>query len=121
MRRYIVCLTLIVILLTSGCDGGTRLQGEVVDADNKPVAEAKVRLCELNETSRSSDSKTDESGRYTVMLMHAPFKIPLVVTVTKDGYKPFRKEFKAGESEGLPKKIVLGPEPAPNTLPPAKD
>jgi len=113
-RTSVICLGLLV--LVAGCDGHTRLSGEVVGPDDKPIAGVKVRLSELNEPTRGWESTTDESGRYTVGLTHAPLDIPLVVTATKDGYKPYRKEFKVSQREGFPKKIVLEPDPqAPAT------
>jgi hypothetical protein len=105
-----------LLILIAGCDGHTSLSGVVVGPDNKPVAGVKVRLSEPKEPTRGWDSTTNESGRYSVALTHAPFDIPLVVTATKDGYKPYRKEFEAGRRESFPKRIVLQPDPqAPTT------
>ena len=115
-RTAAVCLGLLV--LVAGCDGHTSLSGEVVGPDDKPIAGVKVRLSEPNEPARGWDSTTDEFGRYSVALTHAPFDIPLVVTATKDGYKPYRKEFKVSQRERFPKKIVLEPDPQ---APAAKD
>ena len=109
MRRSAVCL--VVLALASGCDGHTSLNGEVVGPDDKPIAGAKVRLSEPDHPDRGWNSTTDESGRYSVALTHAPFDISLVVTVTKDGYKPYRKEFKVSQRNDFPGKIVLEPDP----------
>jgi hypothetical protein len=108
MKR--ACLGLLV--LVAGCDGHTSLSGEVVGPEDRPIAGVKVRLSEPKEPTRGWDSTTDESGRFSVALTHAPFDIPLVVTATKEGYKPYRKEFKVSQRESFSKKIVL--EPAAN-------
>jgi hypothetical protein len=109
MSRFIICVAILIPI--AGCDGHTSLNGEVVGPDDKPIVGAKVRLFESREPERGWDSTTDENGKYSVSLTHSPFDIPLVVTVTKDGYKPYRKEFKVGERDSFPKKIVLEPEP----------
>jgi hypothetical protein len=101
-----------VLVLAAGCDGHTSLSGEVVGPDDKPIAGVKVRLSEPKEPSRGWDSTTDEAGRYSVALTHAPFDIPLVVTATKEGYKPYQKEFKVSQRAGFPKRIVLEPAQA---------
>ena len=115
-RTSAICLGLLV--LVAGCDGHTSLSGEVVGPDDKPIEGVKVRLSEPKEPTRGWDSTTDTSGRYSVALTHAPFDIPLVVTATKEGYMPYRKEFKVSQRESFPKKIVLEPDP---NAPAAKD
>ena len=109
MRRSAICLGLLV--LAAGCDGHTSLSGEVVGPDDRPIAGVKVRLSEAKAPTRGWDSTTDESGRYAVALTHAPCDIALVVTATKAGYKPYRKEFKVSQRESFPKKIGLEPDP----------
>ena len=109
MKRLAIWLGL--LLLAAGCDGHTSLRGDVVDPDDKPMRWAKLRLAELKEPSRGSDVTTDDYGRYSVSLTHAPFDIWLVVAVNKDGFRPYRKEFKVSQRESIPKKIVLEPEP----------
>jgi hypothetical protein len=109
MLRLVTCLG--VIALASGCDGHTSLSGEVIGPDDKPVVGAKVRLTESEHPERGWDSTTNELGRYSVALTHAPFDISLVVTVSKDGYKPYREEFKVSKRDDFPKRIVLEPEP----------
>jgi hypothetical protein len=102
-----------VIVLASGCDGHTALNGEVVGPDDKPIPGAKVRLSEPKDPERGWDSITNELGGYSVALTHAPFDIPLVVIVNKDGYEPYRKEFKVSQRDEFPKKIVLEPVKSP--------
>jgi hypothetical protein len=109
MWRFIICPAF--LLAAVGCDGHTSLKGEVVGPDDQPIAGALVRLIEPQDAERERGSETDAAGRYSVALTHAPFDIPLVVTVKKDGYKPYRKEFRVRERESFPKKIVLEPDP----------
>ncbi|WP_439630132.1 carboxypeptidase-like regulatory domain-containing protein [Gemmata sp.] len=100
-----------LLLLVAGCDGHTSLGGEVVGPDGKPIAGASVRLIEPDLPPRGPASTTDEFGRYSISLTHAPFDVPLVVTATADGYEPYRKEFKAREWASFPRTIVLQPDP----------
>jgi hypothetical protein len=102
---------LVLLLLVSGCDGRTSLGGRVVGPDGKPIAGVSVRLIEPDAPPRGLASTTDEFGRYSISLTHAPFDVPLVVTATADGYKPFRKEFKAREWASFPQTIELQPDP----------
>ncbi len=113
MRRSAVCMTLLMpmLMLVAGCDGHTSLSGQIVGPDDEPVVGAKVRLVEADQPGRGRDSTTGETGGFSVALTPAPFDIPLVVTVTKDGYKPYRKEFKAAKWADFPSKIVLEPDP----------
>jgi hypothetical protein len=113
MKRWsAICLGLII--LVAGCDGHTSVNGVVVGPDDIPIAGVKVRLTEPGNPTGGWDSTTDEDGHYSVGLTHAPFDIPLVVMATRDGYKPYRKEFKVSERDRFPKKIML--EPDPNAL-----
>jgi hypothetical protein len=100
-----------LLVLVAGCDGHASLSGEIVGRDDRPVAGVKVRVSERNEPTRGWDSTTDESGQYSVVPTHSPFDIPLVLTATKDGYKPYRKELKVSQRTDFPKKIVLEPDP----------
>jgi hypothetical protein len=93
-------------------DGGTRLSGEVVGPDDKPIAGATVHLSDYPKMPYGSGwVLTDEAGRFTVGRTHAPSNIPLLFIVTKDGYKEFRKEFLSQDWQTFPTKIVLEPDP----------
>jgi hypothetical protein len=92
-------------------DGATRLSGQVVGPDDRPIVAAEVRLNEVGHFASTARSATDESGRYSVTLMHAPYLISLTVTITKDGYKTYSKEFRSDERESFSKKVVLEPIP----------
>jgi hypothetical protein len=79
---------------TSGCDGGTRLKGVVLDSSDRPIADADVKLTtgELKREVKSSDR-----GVFKVGLIHSPFNPELTLEVTKTGFKPFEKRFHAKE------------------------
>jgi len=109
MRRSAVCLA--VLIFVAGCDGHTSLSGTIVGPDDEPVVGAKVRLFEPHQPERGRDATTGETGGFSLAMTHAPFDIPLVVTVTKEGYMPYRKEFKAAKWTDFPSKIVLEPDP----------
>ena len=123
MSRYTACavLLLLSVCVLYGCgflgmlffygDGHTRVIGEVVDPDGKPIGGAEVRLSEQARLSSTTSVLTDEAGRYDAGLTHAPRDLALVLTVTKDGYKPHREEFKSRESGSVPGTIVLEPDP----------
>jgi hypothetical protein len=81
-----------------------------VGPDDKPIPGVRVRLFEPKEPTRSLDSITDDAGQFSVGLTHAPVDVPLVITASKDGFKPYRQEFKAGARGKYPKRIVLEPD-----------
>jgi len=105
MKGSTICFALLV--LAAGCDGHTSLRGEVVGPDDKPVAGTAVKLFERDHPDRVTNATTDESGHYSLGLTHSPTDLALVVTVTKDGYKPLRREFTVGKREEFPKRLVL--------------
>jgi hypothetical protein len=114
-RSALRTLVAVFVLVSVGCfllavcfyrgDGHTQLDGEVVGPDDKPVAGAEVQLSEAGP--HRATAVTDEAGRYTVGLSHAPYDVPLVVTITRAGYKPYRQEFQSGRQERFPKSIKL--------------
>jgi len=108
-RSTILCFGLLV--LVAGCDGHTSLNGEVVGPDDKPVAGAAVKLFERDHPERVTNETTDDNGHFSLGLTHSPVDLPLVVTVTREGYKPLRKEFTVGKREEFPKKLVVEPDP----------
>ena len=95
-------------------DGHTSLSGEVVGPDGRAIAGATVWLFEAErESSRNTWRLTDEAGRYSVGLTHAPENLRLVLTVSKDWHRPYRHEFQSPEWQTVPKRIVLEPDPLP--------
>jgi len=78
----------------SGCDGGTRVKGVVLDSNDTPIADADVKLTtgELRREVKSSDR-----GTFKIGMTHSPFNPELTLEVTKPGFKPFEKRFHANE------------------------
>jgi hypothetical protein len=113
MRFTAFCL--VAVALVSGCDGGTRLKGEVRGPDGQPIAGAQVRLDEAEDY--GSETTTDEAGRFELGRVHAPFDIRLVFRVTKEGFRPYRQEFRSHRREDVPSLIVLQPEQRPPQRP----
>ena len=85
-----------------GCEGITEISGKITDPQNSPINGAKVVIEELNTVYPvRSEALSDEKGNYSVMLTHAPSAdIELDCKVTKDGYKTYKKKFKAGPING---------------------
>lgn len=91
-------------------DSQTKLSGDVVGPDGKPLTGARVRLA-MSGSEREKEVVTDDSGQYSVSVGHHSGNDILVVTVAKDGYRTYRREFKAADEwGGAPKRIVLEPE-----------
>lgn len=106
---------LLSVVLLAGCRSETRLSGEVVDPEDKPIADVKVRLALPEEDPTLASERyepTDESGRYRVGMTHARGDVRLMVTATRRGYKSYRKTFKVSEAKSFPEKIVLYPDPS---------
>jgi hypothetical protein len=93
---------LALILLTLGCDGGSKVVGHVYDADNKPVENASVRFERIEkgkpESAYKCESKTDNSGKFSCGFVHEPFEVKLKLIVSKDGYKTYDTQFTSGEA-----------------------
>jgi hypothetical protein len=109
MRFTALCL--VAVALTCGCDGGTRLQGRVLGPDGKPLAGAKVQFGQPGDL--QSERVTGEDGRFEVGRVHAPFEVKLVLTVTKEGFRPYRQQISSRRPEEFSGTVVLQPEPAP--------
>ena len=107
MKRSAVSVLVLVLVLVPGCQGITKLDGEVVGTDGKPIAGVQILLIEPDDTALGCATRTDQAGRYSVTLSHAPFNITLAFTATKDGYEPYFKGFNSGDSARFPKSIVL--------------
>lgn len=102
-------LSMLCILLSSlvliACDGHTSVRGHVYDKKGKPIEGALV----LIETGRDIkfDIQTDKEGYYAVGVTHAPFEVQLTLTVSKEGYKQYKKIFSSREEPKGDYKIVL--------------
>jgi uncharacterized GH25 family protein len=109
MRSF---LLFILVMTAVGCDGYTSVKGRVVDPSGKPVPEATVKLTEEldnPQVNRSDTATTDEEGRFSVGMTHAPTKkMPFLFEVTKGGFR--RHTEKLTGTASYEKEVVLKPE-----------
>jgi hypothetical protein len=85
-------------LLFLGCDGGSRVEGQIRDTKGRPISGATVKLSVVNGLSSHPTAVTDSEGRYKTSITHAPSKVSLSLTVEKPGYNGIRKEFYSGDN-----------------------
>ena len=101
-KNLFICI-LTCIFLILGCDGGSRIVGNVYDTENKPIenAEIKFEQIEKGETKESyqCSTKTDKDGKFGCGFTHAPKKVQLKLTVSKNGYKTYETEFSSIEAK----------------------
>ena len=106
MRIGMRSLSLVLLLSFAGCDGFTHIKGKVTDTTGKPIQGAEV---ELKTTSGGRDDKvkTSTDGSFSVGFSHAPWKVDLALTVSKDGYKTFEKRLTSEDAKQFPATIAL--------------
>jgi hypothetical protein len=75
----------------------------------RPLEGATVRFGQPGQS--QSERVTGEDGRFGVGRVHAPFEVRLVLTVTKEGFRPYRQEISSRRPEDFPGTVVLQPEP----------
>jgi hypothetical protein len=86
--RSFLGLGVLVVLGVAGCDGHTSVSGRITDPKGKPLPEAAVKLIQQTGHPRSSTTTSDEEGRFSVGVTHAPTKsMPFVLEVTKEGFE----------------------------------
>lgn len=86
----VLCIACILL----GCDGFSRIDGFVRDPDGKPISSARV---ELIEGDRNGEVYSGPVGEFKVGMTHAPFRVNLMLRVTKVGYKAASKKFSSGD------------------------
>jgi hypothetical protein len=98
------CLLPLFFLAACGGDGGTSLQGRVLDEGGRPVQGAQVVL-----VSRAfrDEVKSREDGSFRVSVMHDPGPPFGTLTVSKEGYETYSLRFESGEELGNGREIVL--------------
>jgi hypothetical protein len=99
-----------LVLCFTACDGFTTIKGKVTDQSGKPIQDATV-IMETGSGARKDEDKSKEDGSFTVHLSHAPFNVKLTLTISKQGYKTFKKRFRKSEAGEYSKDIALEPEP----------
>lgn len=96
-RRAVYAVVLAVVLV--GCDGHTSVKGVVSTMDGRPVAGASVHLAPVEDVRPNADTKSAGDGSYYIGMTHAPsWTVVLRLTVTKDGYRTFSKEYQANKN-----------------------
>ncbi len=91
---FVIMCAISISGFISGCDGGTRLKGVVLDSNGTPIADADVKL---TTEERKREVKSSDRGVFEVGMTHSPFNPELTLEVTKPGFKPFEKRFHAKE------------------------
>jgi hypothetical protein len=99
----LVLSLLIFLCLMIGCSAGSRVNGHVVDTDNLPIENATVKFEQVGDfhgdTTHQSIHQTWVDGGFGCEFLHAGFfEVPLRITVTKEGYKPYQIDFTSGEA-----------------------
>jgi hypothetical protein len=79
---------LTILILLSGCDAWTTVQGTVRDGKGKPIPDAIVTL---KMESYSQEFHSDKDGRYLVQISQPPWKADCNLTVKKTGFVPIEK------------------------------
>ena len=109
MRLFLGPASLLVIVAI-GCDGRTSVNGRVLNPDGEPIPGAMVRFTEHPDKPDERESKettTDEEGRFSVSITHAPFKTPFLLEVSKEGF--IRHQERLTGTASYDKEIVLQP------------
>jgi hypothetical protein len=110
MRRSLI-FALILLATPAGCDGATAVTGRVVDPAGKPIVAATVKLTQEPDDparSRSHTVKTDEDGRFSLGMVHDPFKKPpFLFEVSREGF--VSQEERLTGMASYQKEIVLQP------------
>ena len=92
---------LILVLACLACDGASRIGGRVVDAEGRPINDASVlfEAVEKGEPERSyqCEARTASDGLFGCGFVHAPWNIRLRLTIGKEGYNTYTREFSAKE------------------------
>ena len=110
MRFTKLLLLSALIFILSACDGFTHIKGKVVDENGKPVPGALVEL-KTDSGGRTDQARSEADGSFSVGFSHAPFKVDLTLTVSKEGYKIVETKFKSTQAKELPTTIVLLRQP----------
>lgn len=103
-QKSFAAVVLVFLLIVLGCDGATRVTGNITDEDGKPIADA---LIVLEVDGRKDERRSNAAGFYEVGLTHAPFKSKAKLSVSKTGYQSFEQEFESQLEIGRERDIIL--------------
>jgi hypothetical protein len=85
-------------------DGGVMLHGRILDETGKPIKGAKIHL---ESRGAKDDRESTDDGSYGVGVIHAPLPPTGKLTVSKDGYETYQREFRSREDLANVKDITL--------------
>jgi hypothetical protein len=109
--RFVIVLVAFLAIVAIGCDGHTSVKGRVLNPDKRPIPKANVQFTQEPDKpgqGRSDDTTTDEEGRFSVGITHAPTKtMPFLLEVSKEGF--VRHEERLTGTASYEKEIVLQP------------
>lgn len=83
----------LLVLGLTGCEGGTLLDGTITDMAGKPVASAMITLEVVGGQFSTGNEWSNDQGAYHIHVTHYPKRTYLMVTVSKEGFEPFKKKF----------------------------
>ena len=92
-RRLLLVATVLLALSLIGCEGGTLLDGTITDRAGQPIASATIVLEVVGGHFSSANGQSNDQGAYHIQVLHYPEPTALVVTVSKEGFEPFKKQF----------------------------
>jgi predicted Zn-dependent protease len=91
MKRWLGFIGALALVLASGVEARAQMgaaRGKVVDQKDAPVPDAKVQFEFLGGMTRRYETRTNDKGEYTQVVVSGPYRI----TVSKDGYQGFAME-----------------------------
>ncbi|MCG6925326.1 MAG: tetratricopeptide repeat protein [Acidobacteria bacterium] len=95
MKRWLGFIGALALVLASGVEARAQMgavRGKVLDQKGAPVPDAKVRFDSLGGMTRHYETRTNDKGEYTQVVVSGPYRI----TVSKDGYQGFAMEQRVG-------------------------
>ena len=100
-KNFLTCLIAFTFLILA-CDGGSKIIGNIYDSENKPIENAEVKFEQIKkgdpEAAYQCLTKTDKDGKFGCSFLHAPWKVELKLTVSKNGFKTYETEFSSTEA-----------------------
>ncbi len=110
-------LALLVSWVQLGCvgDGYTGLEGSVRTSQGTPIEGVQIALRSDRKT--YAHAASDREGAYSVSAIHAPFRFPLIVELSKPGYETQTKRLAAGNGlRRLDFELKSAPEARPGVV-----
>jgi hypothetical protein len=89
-RPRLIVTTVVVAscIVASGCDGGIRVRGQVVDTAGAPISTARIHLEPARNGRRFDDGTTSDDGCFSIGHVVAPGRYNYLVRITAPGFKP---------------------------------